>query len=127
MKRLDQHFHVFGNLSAAEGRNVRMVIRRVVQASGDLTQPLMSFGQVVSFVSVFLEGTLDLELQALEITAFIQRFWQSRQGLLNSFQLLISHQPAPVKRLAAAAVHRIPNSLAAVLFKLLEFSLPGSG
>ena len=104
-----------------------MVIRRVVQASGDLTQPLMRFGQVVSFVSVFPQGTLDLELQALEITTFLQRFWQSRQGLLNRFQLLISHQPAPVKRLAAAAVHRIPNSLAAMLFKLLEFNLPGSG
>jgi hypothetical protein len=46
--------------------------------------------------------------------------------LLNSFQLLIAHQPAPVKGLAAAAVHRIPNSLAAVLFELLEFSIPGS-
>jgi hypothetical protein len=47
--------------------------------------------------------------------------------LLNSFQLLIPHQSAPVKGLAAVAVQRISNGLAAVLFELLEFSLPGSG
>ena len=103
-----------------------MVIRRVVQASSDLTQPLMSFGQVVSIMSVFLQGTLDLELQVLEITTFVQRLRQSRQSLLNSFQLLITHQPAPVKGLAAVAVHCIPNGLAALLFELLEFSIPGS-
>ena len=103
-----------------------MVIRRVVQASGDLTQPLMSFGQVLSIMSVFLQGTLDLELQALEITTFIQRLRQNRQSLLNSFQLLIAHQPAPVKGLATVAVHCIPNGLAALLFELLEFSIPGS-
>ena len=86
----------------------------------------MSFGQVVSIVSVFLQGTFDLDLQTLEITAFIQRFWQSRQGLLNRFQLLIPHQPAPVKGFAAVAIHRISNSLAAMLFELLEFGIPGS-
>jgi len=62
----------------------------------------------------------------LEKSAFIQRFWQSRQGLLNSFQLLIPHQSAPVKGLAAVAVQRISNGLAAVLFELLEFRIPGS-
>jgi uncharacterized membrane protein len=86
----------------------------------------VSFGQVVSIASVFFQGTFDLELQTLEITAFIQRFWQSRQGLLNSFQLLIPHQSAPVKGLAAVAVQRISNGLAAVLFELLEFRIPGS-
>jgi uncharacterized membrane protein len=86
----------------------------------------MRFGQVVSIVSVFFQGTFDLESQTLEITAFIQRFWQSRQGLLNSFQLLIPHQSAPVKGLAAVAVQRISNGLAAVLFELLEFRIPGS-
>jgi uncharacterized membrane protein len=86
----------------------------------------VSFGQVVSIASVFFQGTFDLESQTLEITAFIQRFWQSRQGLLNSFQLLIPHQSAPVKGLAAVAVQRISNGLAAVLFELLEFRIPGS-
>jgi hypothetical protein len=46
--------------------------------------------------------------------------------LLNSFQLLIPHQSAPVKGLAAVAVQRISNGLAAVLFELLEFRIPGS-
>jgi hypothetical protein len=46
--------------------------------------------------------------------------------LLNSFQLLIAHQPAPVKGLAAVAVHRISNGLAALDFELLELSIPGS-
>lgn len=86
----------------------------------------MSFGQVVRLVSVFLQGTFDLELQTLEITAFIQRFWQPRQGLLNRFELLIAHQPTPVKGLAAVAIDRISNGLAAVLFELLEFGIPGS-
>jgi hypothetical protein len=40
--------------------------------------------------------------------------------------LLIAHQPAPVKGLAAVAVHRISNGLAALDFELLEFSIPGS-
>ena len=87
----------------------------------------MRFGQVLSIVSVFLQGTFDLDLQTLEITAFIQGLWQNRQGLLNSFQLLIPHQPTPVKRLAAVTIDRISNSLAAMLFELLEFSIPGSG
>ena len=103
-----------------------MVIRRIAQASCDLTEPLVSFGQVVCIMSVFLQGTPDLELQALEITIFVQRLRQSRQSLLNSFQLLISHQPTPVKGLAAIAVDCIPNGLAALLFELLEFSIPGS-
>jgi hypothetical protein len=98
-----------------------------VQASSDLAQPLMRFGQVVSIVSVFLQGTFDLELQMLEITAFIQGLWQNRQGLLNSFQLLIPHQPTPVKGLAAVAIDRISNSLAAELFEMLEVYIPGSG
>jgi uncharacterized membrane protein len=98
-----------------------------VQASCDLAQPLMRFGQVVSIVSVFLQGAPNLELQTLKITAFVQGLWQSRQGLLNSFQLLIPHQPAPVKGLAAVAINRISNSLAAELFELLEFGIPGSG
>ena len=86
----------------------------------------MSFGQVVSIVSVFLQGTFDLESQLLEKSAFIQGLWHNRQGLLNSFQLLVPYQPAPVKGLAAVAVHCIPNGLAALLFELLEFSIPGS-
>ncbi|MDR3410571.1 MAG: hypothetical protein P4L87_06455 [Formivibrio sp.] len=98
-----------------------------MQASCDLAQPLMRFGQVLSIVSVFIQGTFDLDLQTLEITAFIQGLWQNRQGLLNSFQLLIPHQPAPVKGLAAVAIDRISNSLAAELFELLEFYIPGSG
>ena len=97
-----------------------------MQASSDLAQPLMSFGQVLSIWTVFLQGAPDLELQTLEKSAFIQGLWQSQQGLLNSFQLLIPHQPAPVKGLAAVAVQRISNGLAAVLFELLEFSIPGS-
>jgi hypothetical protein len=56
---------------------------------------LVRFGQVVRFRTVVLEGTPDLELKTLEITAFVQRFRQKRQGLLNSFQLLIPRQPAP--------------------------------
>jgi hypothetical protein len=98
-----------------------------VQASSDLAQPLMSFGQVLSIWTVFLQGTPDLELQTLEKSAFVQGLWQNRQGLLNRFQLLIPHQPTPVKGLAAVAVHRISNSLAAELFELLEFYIPGSG
>jgi hypothetical protein len=80
----------------------------------------------VSIASVFFQGTFDLESQTLEITAFIQGRWHNRQGLLNSFQLLIPHQSAPVKGLAAVAVQRISNGLAAVLFELLEFRIPGS-
>ena len=87
----------------------------------------MSFGQVVSIASVFFQGTFDLESQLLEKSAFIQGLWHNRQGLLNSFQLLVPYQPAPVKGLAAVAVQRISNGLAAVLFELLEFSIPGSG
>ena len=87
----------------------------------------MSFGQVLSIVSVFLQGAPDLELQTLEKSAFIQGLWQSQQGLLNSFQLLITHQPTPVKGLAAVAIDRISNGLAAELFKLLEFYISGSG
>jgi hypothetical protein len=98
-----------------------------VQASCDLAQPLVSFGQVVSIWTVFLQGTFDLDLQTLEKSAFIQGLWQNRQGLLNSFQLLIPHQPTPVKGLAAVAIDRISNSLAAELFELLEFGIPGSG
>ena len=86
----------------------------------------MSFGQVVSIASVFFQGTFDLESQLLEKSAFIQGLWHNRQGLLNSFQLLVPYQPAPVKGLAAVAVQRISNGLAAVLFELLEFRIPGS-
>jgi len=50
----------------------------------------------VSIVSVFLQGAPNLELQTLEKSAFVQGLWQNRQGLLNSFQLLIPHQSAPV-------------------------------
>ena len=98
-----------------------------MQASCDLAQPLVSFGQVVSIWTVFLQGTFDLDLQTLEKSAFIQGLWQSQQGLLNSFQLLITHQPTPVKGLAAVAIDRISNGLAAELFKLLEFYISGSG
>ena len=77
-------------------------------------------------MSVFLQGTLDLESQMLEKSAFIQGRWHNRQGLLNSFQLLIPHQSAPVKGLAAVAVQRISNGLAALDFELLELSIPGS-
>ena len=98
-----------------------------MQASSDLAQPLMSFGQVLSIVSVFLQGTFDLDLQTLEITAFTQRFWQNRQGLLNCFQLLKPHQPTPVKGLAAVAIDRISNGLADKLFELLEFYILGNG
>jgi hypothetical protein len=87
----------------------------------------VSFGQVVSIASVFFQGTFDLESQMLEKSAFVQGLWHNRQGLLNSFQLLIAHQPAPVKGLAAVAVQRISNGLAAVLVELLKFSIPGSG
>jgi len=87
----------------------------------------MRFGQVLSIVSVFLKGAPNLELQTLEKSAFVQGLWQNRQGLLNRFQLLIPHQPTPVKGLAAVAVQRISNGLAAVLFELLEFGIPGSG
>lgn len=97
-----------------------------MQASRDLAQPQVSFSQVVCLWAIFLQGPPDLELKTLEVSAFVQGLWQNRQGLLNSFQLLIAHQPTPVKGLAAAAVHRIPNCLAAVLFELLEFSIPGS-
>jgi hypothetical protein len=41
--------------------------------------------------------------------------------------LLITHQPTPVKGLAAVAIDRISNGLAAELFELLEFYIPGSG
>jgi hypothetical protein len=47
--------------------------------------------------------------------------------LLNRFQLLIPHQPTPVKGLAAVAIDRISNGLADELFELLEFYIPGSG
>ncbi len=40
-------------------------------------------------------------------------------------QLLIAHQPTPVKGLAAVAIDRISNGLAAFLFELLEFGIPG--
>jgi hypothetical protein len=33
------------------------------------------FGQVVSIASVFLQGAPDLELQALEKSAFVQGLW----------------------------------------------------
>ena len=80
----------------------------------------------MSIASVFFQGTFDLESQMLEKSAFVQGLWQNRQGLLNRFQLLIPHQPTPVKGLAAVAVQRISNGLAAVLFELLEFRIPGS-
>jgi hypothetical protein len=80
----------------------------------------------MSIASVFFQGTFDLESQLLEKSAFIQGLWHNRQGLLNSFQLLVPYQPAPVKGLAAVAVQRISNGLAAVLFELLEFRIPGS-
>ena len=83
-----------------------------MQASCNLAQPLMSFGQVLSIWTVFLQGAPDLELQTLEKSAFVQGLWQNRQGL---------------KGLAAGAIHRISNGLAAELFELLEFYIPGSG
>ena len=81
----------------------------------------------MSIASVFFQGTFDLESQLLEKSAFVQGLWHYRQGLLNSFQLLVPYQPAPVKGLAAVAVQRISNGLAAVLFELLEFSIPACG
>jgi hypothetical protein len=98
-----------------------------VQASRDLAQPLMSFGQVLSIWTVFLQGAPNLELQTLEKSAFVQALWQNRQSLLNRFQLLKPHQSTPVKGLAAVAIDRISNGLADELFELLEFGIPGSG
>ena len=98
-----------------------------MQASCDLAQPLMSFDQVLSIVSVFLQGAPDLELQTLEKSTFVQGLWQNRQGLLNRFQLLKPHQPTPVEGLAAVAIDRISNGLADELFELLKFYIPGSG
>jgi hypothetical protein len=53
------------------------------------------FGQVVRFCTVVLQGTPDLEPQALEVLAIVQRLRQYRQSLLDRFQLLIPRQPAP--------------------------------
>ena len=62
VERVDQHFHIGGNLLAAEVTIAMCrAVGRIVETVGDLQQPLMSFGQVGCVLPVILEGTLHLE------------------------------------------------------------------
>lgn len=69
----DQFFHVCGDFRTREVTvRVCRAVGRVIQAVGDLKQPLMRFGQIASGLPVMLQGTLHLKQQTLEIAAAIQ-------------------------------------------------------
>lgn len=106
-----------GKVQVAMGRAVGWVVETIC----DLKQALVSMLQVGSQLPIFLEGTVQLEYQALEIKAAVQRR-EWRQCLTDSFQLMVARQPAPEKGLAAAAVDCIPDRLTAFLFELGQFS-----
>jgi len=89
------------------------------------SQPGVSFLQILSLSPIFLQSSIHLKGQPQQVVGFFRmpRYVVKRFG--NGIQLLIACQTAPVKRLATAAIDRIPDRLADLRLDLSQFNVSG--
>ena len=96
-----------------------------MQDLGDPSQPGVSLLDILSLSSVFLQSPMHLLSQTKQIADFFRLFCTPRQCCSNCFQLLITCQATPVKRLAAIAIHSIPDRLANLCLDLSQLVVSG--
>jgi hypothetical protein len=83
----------------------------------------MCFFDVIRQRAIFIEDSSDLLGEFLEVgRPWIHR-GQLGQSLVNGFQLLVTCQTTPGKRLACAAIDRIADRQAELCFNFETFSI----
>ena len=109
LEPFEQLVHCLGDLLSSDWL-VRIAAWGIAQTGCDFGQTIMGLQQLVRQGAVLFQGALHLLSQLLPILVLGLGAAQCLQSCGQRLQLLVALQPAPLERLATAAVKCISNS-----------------